>query len=154
MIFKFLDSKLEAVGLLLHQKYLPSIDEISCCSERILQVTLLFDNKHIELISVSSPNISKTRQDCEDFYSKLQDILATVPQDHYIIIMGDLNARTGNDPIPGIKQRFNEDVRNDNGDLLVAFCTQNNLRINNTFYDHALKYKYTCSNSRNSAMTT
>ena len=67
---------------------------------------------------------------------------------HYIIIMGDLNARIGNEPIPGIKQRFNKDIWNDNGGLLVAFCTQNNLRINNTFYDHALKYEYTCRNSR------
>ena len=35
-----------------------------------------------------------------------------------------------------------------NGDLLVEFCIQNNLRINNTFYDHGLKYKYPWSNSR------
>jgi len=136
------------VGLLLHQKFLPNIDKISYTNERILQTTLLVDNKHIELISVYAPDISKSRSECEDFYSALQDTLDTIPHDHHIIIMRDLNARVGNDPIPGIKQRFNEEAQNNNGDLLIAFCTQYNLRINNTFYDHALKYKYTWSNSR------
>jgi exonuclease III len=112
------------VGLLLHQKFLPNIDKISYTSERILQTTLLVDNKHIELISVYAPDISKPRSECEDFYTTLQDTLDTIPQDHHIIIMGDLNARVGNDPIPRIKQRFNEEAQNDNGDLLIAFCTQ------------------------------
>jgi exonuclease III len=130
------------VGLLNYQKFTPNIDKISYTNERILQITLLLVNKHIELISVYAPDISKPRSQYEDFYTKLQDILDTIPQDHHIIIMGDLNARIENDPIPGVKQRFNEDVQNDNGDLLVAFCTQHNLRINNKFYDYALKYKY------------
>ena len=65
------------VRLLIHQKFLPNIDKISYSSKRTLQVTVLFDNKHTELISVYPPNIPKPQQDCEDFYSKLQDILET-----------------------------------------------------------------------------
>lgn len=31
-------------------------------------------------------------------------------------------------------QRFNENVINDNGKMLIAVCAQNELRINNTLY--------------------
>jgi exonuclease III len=99
------------VGLLLHQKFLPNIDKISYISERILQTTLLLDNKHIELISVYAPDISKPRSECEDFYTTLQDTLDTIPQDHYIIIMGDLNARIGNDPIPELNNALTRKLR-------------------------------------------
>lgn len=43
--------------------------------------------------------------------------------------MGDFNSRIGNTPISGIMQRFNEETINDNGDMLIAFCSQNELRI-------------------------
>jgi hypothetical protein len=77
------------VGLLLHQEFIPNIDKISYTNERILQITLLLANKHIELISVYAPDTSKPRLECEDFYTKLQDILDTLPPDHHIIILGD-----------------------------------------------------------------
>jgi len=62
--------------------------------------------------------------------------------------MGDMNARVGNMPIPGVKQRFNETEINDNGDLLINFCYMNSLRINNTFFNHKRNHKITWSYSR------
>ncbi|XP_065172608.1 uncharacterized protein [Atheta coriaria] len=62
--------------------------------------------------------------------------------------MGDMNARIGNTAIKGIKQRFNESDLNDRGEMLIEFCAQNELRINNTFYQHKLQHKITFSNNR------
>lgn len=50
--------------------------------------------------------------------------------------------------MPGIKQRFNEDILNDNGELMINLCTLSEMRINNTFFDHKDQYKYTFTNSR------
>lgn len=60
----------------------------------------------------------------------------------HIIIMGDLNVRIGAQVIPNVKQ-FNEGTENENGELLTDFCCQNNLRINNTFFEHDERYKVT-----------
>lgn len=49
-----------------------------------------------------------------------------------IILMGDLNARIGNQVAPGIVQKYNEETRNDNIDRLLSLCIGNELRINNT----------------------
>ena len=70
-----------------------------------------------------------------------------------MIIAGDLNARIGNDSLAGIKQRFNEPISNDNGDLLIDLCARNNFRINNTFFDHDFKYKYTFLGSQGQKST-
>ena len=53
----------------------------------------------------------------------------------------------GNDVLRGVKQRFNGDVLNYNGELLVNLCASNELRINNTFFDHKPQFKYTFSNT-------
>lgn len=47
--------------------------------------------------------------------------------------MRNLNARVGNNSIQGIKHRFNEDIRKENGESLIAFCVNNELRIIKTF---------------------
>lgn len=63
-----------------------------------------------------------------------------------IIILKGLNARIDNEAISKIKQRFNEEDHNDNGDLLIDFCTYNSLSVNNTFFDHKTQPKYTFEN--------
>jgi hypothetical protein len=64
----------------------------------------------------------------------------STPSKHQIITLDDLNSRVGNDVIPGIKQRFDKNEYNSNGELLVECCTNINLRINNTFSDHKSGY--------------
>jgi len=62
--------------------------------------------------------------------------------------MGDSNARIGNEPFGGTTQRFNDETVNDRGDMLKMFCAANNMRINNTFFDHDMSCKYTWQNTR------
>lgn len=45
------------------------------------------------------------------------------------IILEDFNARVGNLVILGIKQKLNEEELNENGELLIDFCTENEFRI-------------------------
>jgi hypothetical protein len=63
-------------------------------------------------------------------------------------MMGDMNARIGNMPVPGVKQRFNESEMNENGDLLINFCSMNSLRVNNIFFKQKYNHKITWSDSR------
>lgn len=65
-----------------------------------------------------------------------------------MILLGDFNARIGNEVVPGIIQKFTENTLNDNGELIINTCAFNRLRINNVFYDHKPQYKYTLTNTR------
>jgi hypothetical protein len=95
-----------------------------------------------------APDISKPKEQREEFYDELQTVVAQIPQDALLKMMGDMNTRIGNTPVPGVKHRFNEGEINDNGDLLTKFCSMNPLRINNTFFNHKHNHKITWSDSR------
>lgn len=82
------------------------------------------------------------------FYENLQDHLNTIPLRENIVLLGAMNARVDNEAILEVKQRFNESVKNYHGYLLTNFCTLNELRINNTFFNHKPQHKYTWWNSR------
>lgn len=62
--------------------------------------------------------------------------------------MGDLNSKTGNSDVQGIMHSFNEKMINDNGEILIQTCALNELRINNTYFDHKEQQKYTFVNTR------
>jgi len=136
------------VGLLTHKKYANNIEDIEYISERIIQVTLKFPQTKWYLLSLYAPDISKPKEQREEFCEDLQNVIDQIPQDVLLITMGDMNARVGNMPVPGVKQRFNEEEINDNGDLLMNVCSMNSLRINNTFLNHKRNHKITWSDSR------
>ena len=136
------------VGILLHEKYEQCIENIEYVSDRILQASLKINNVITHIISTYAPDIGKPIEDSQNFYQLLQETLDKMGNTDKVIILGDLNARIGQEIIPNIKQKFNEPVINENGELLIDFCASNELRINNTFFPHKHQHKYTFNNSR------
>ena len=63
-------------------------------------------------------------------------MVAQVPKNAFLVTLGDMNARIGSMPVPGVKQLFNESEMDENGDLLTKVSSMNSLRINNTFFKH------------------
>ena len=72
-----------------------------------------------------------------------KNTIQLLPQDEPLIILGDFNTRIGNNAVPGIKQTFNKCILNDNEELMSNLCTFNELRINNTSFDHQDQHKFT-----------
>lgn len=139
----------EGVAILIHNKYKSNIQKCSYVSSRILVVTICTEShQKMNLISVYAPEDNKPRHERERFYEELQDTIESLAPDDMLLVLGDFNARIGTDIIPGVKQRFNEDILNDNGELMINLCSLNELRINNTFFHHRAQYKYTFENSR------
>ncbi|KAF2895380.1 hypothetical protein ILUMI_10792 [Ignelater luminosus] len=86
--------------------------------------------------------IDKERQ---KFYDTFQYLLNTFPTNERTIIVEDLNTRIVDKIIPGIKER---QPRNDKPGRQELLCALNELRINNTFYDHHSQQKVTFANTR------
>lgn len=51
-----------------------------------------------------------------------------------------------------MKQKYNENISNTRGDILVDFYAQNELRINNTFFQHKPQHKFTFCDNRNQSV--
>ncbi|CAF4531784.1 unnamed protein product, partial [Rotaria sp. Silwood2] len=86
---------------------------------------------------------------CDKFYNDLQDTLKDICAKDMIIIMGDLNARVGQDQQKQRQQHvirsgvgpFTVDIENENGSKLIDFCEMNNIIISNTFFKHKLMHQ-------------
>lgn len=136
------------VGILVAEKYEPSINNIHYIDERILVLSLNSESGNINIMSVYAPDSSRKKEETDAFYEKVEAELGRIPSTEKVIILGDLNARVGNKVLPGIMNRFNEEHTNGNGEILIDFCARYSLRINNTFFPHKPQHKITWQNTR------
>lgn len=138
------------VGLLIDKQLNDRILEVQYINERILNITMQLSEKtKYNVISVYAPDSGKPVSEYEEFLNTLQRVIDNLSTNNSIIILGDLNARIGDEVIPHVKQAFNESVRNDQGELLCNFCIANSLRITNTYFPHKQQHKITWCNTRN-----
>ena len=74
----------------------------------------------------------------DEFYAKLQDTVQRVARSDLLIVMGDLNARVGDetDVWEEVLRRHGEEMCNENGKWLLQFSSEHNLLIANTWFPH------------------
>ena len=66
------------------------------------------------------PNAEET--EVEQFYEDLQDLLTS--KKDVLFIIGDWNAKVGNQEIPGVIGKFGLGVQNEAGKRLTEFCQE------------------------------
>ena len=67
-------------------------------------ISVCFQGKpfNITVIQVYAPNSNTEEAEVEQFYEDLQALLELVPKKDVLFILGDWNAKVGNQEIPGI----------------------------------------------------
>ena len=79
----------------------------------------------------------------ERFYEDRQDLLELTPKKDILFIIGDWNAKIGNQETPGVTGEFALGVQNEAGQRLVEFCQENALVIANTLFQQHKRSLYT-----------
>ena len=81
----------------------------------------------------------------ERFYQELDLLLLSVPTEDKLIVMGDFNARVGQDDgvWKGVIGKHGVRKENSNGTLLLSECAKHDLAITNTFFQVPVKKKTT-----------
>ena len=74
----------------------------------------------------------------EEWYDQLQAAVSKVPQHDVLLIMGDMNAKTGSDNTDRERAMGREGcgIINDNGEKFVNLCLNNNCVIGGTIFQH------------------
>ena len=69
-------------------------------------ISVRFQGKpfNITVIEVYAPTSDAEEAEVEWFYEDLQDLLELTPENDVLFIIGDWNAKVGNQEIPGISQ--------------------------------------------------
>ena len=70
---------------------------------------------NITVIQVYAPTTNAEEAEAEWFYEDLQDLLELTPPKDVLFIIGDWNAKVGNEETPGIIHKFGLGVQNEAG---------------------------------------
>ena len=86
------------------------------------------------VIKPYTPNSNAEEAEVEWFYEDLQDLLELTPKNDILFIIGDWNAKVGNQETLGVTGKFGLRVQNEAGQRLIDFCQENALVIANTLF--------------------
>ena len=70
---------------------------------------------NITVIQVYAPSSNTEEAEVERFYKDLEDLLELAPKKDVLFIIGDWNAKVGNQEIPGVTGKFALGVQNEAG---------------------------------------
>ena len=87
-------------------------------------VSVHFQGKpfNITVIQVDALTNNAEEAEVEWFYEDLQDLLELTPKNDILFIIGDWNAKVGNQETPGVTGKFGLGMRNEAGQRLIEFC--------------------------------
>ena len=99
---------------------------------------------NITVIQVYAPTSNAEEAEVEQLYEDLQDLLELTPKKDVLFIIGDWNAKVGNQDTPGVTGKFGLGMQNEAGQRLIEFCQENALVIANTlFQQHKRRLTWT-----------
>ena len=99
----------------------------------------------MSLIVAYAPTDVADEEDKDRFYSSLQSVLDKTPRHDVLLMLGDFNARVGNNNTnrERVMGRHGIGEITDNGERLVGICEENNLIIGGTLFQHKNIHKLT-----------
>ena len=126
----------QGVGILLDKEAKKSLIEWQPVSGRINVARFKTNIRNIVMIQCYAPTEVAEDVKKQEFYGQLSNTLKKEKKKGIIIVGGDLNAKMGqkNEGLELVMGRHGLGERNENGQLLVDFCTSHDLVIGGTIF--------------------
>ena len=131
------------VGILMKNNIAKSMVGFWAISERVIMVKLEAKPFNINIIQVYAPTQDHNEEEIETFYQQIQNAMKYAKSDEIICVMGDLNAKVGNEIHTNVIGKYGLGKRNDRGERLIQFCQQNKLFVTNTWFQQPPRKLYT-----------
>ena len=134
------------VAIIISKKVAQCLDSWRPISDRIIEARFFSRFIKTTVIQVYAPTNEADDEVKDDFYEQLQKIVDEVPRHDMLLVIGDWNAKVGEQQLgeEGIVGRFGMiGERSDNGERFVSFCALNNLAIASTMFPHKEIHRYT-----------
>ena len=89
---------------------------------KVLEFQLQGKPFNITVIQVYAATSNAEEAEVEQFYEYLQDLLELTPKKDVLFIIGDWNAKVGNQETPGVTVKLGLGIQNEAGQRLIEFC--------------------------------
>ena len=131
------------VAIIVNKRVLNAVLGFNLKNNRMISVRLQGKPFNITVIQVYAPTSNVEEAEVQWFYEDLQDLLELTPQKDVLFIIGDWNAKVGNQETPGVTGKFGLGFWNEAGQRLTEFCQENVLVIANTLFQQHKRRLYT-----------
>ena len=135
------------VALLLSRQARDSLIEWEGHGDRILRASFRSSRQrlHMDILMVYAPTNEADEETKEQFYARLTAVIDQIPRRNMVIVMGDLNAKVGddNEGYEAIMGREGLGDMNDNGERFADFCDLQDLVIGGSVFPHKKIHKVT-----------
>jgi exonuclease III len=132
------------VMLMIHKSLQSTIDSYTFWNERIIKVRLKTPRGYLTILGIYAPVDGKEEEN-DQFYKLLQKIIDKVNKSDMVAIMGNFNARIGNNKSKGNTATFGRRTFNNNGVKLGELVLYDDLKIMNIFFQSKDAYTYSWS---------
>ena len=133
----------EGVGLLLSDEMQKNVKEWCEVSSRIMWVRVQLKWEKLVFVSVYGPGSERSEEERVQFWESLNECVSKFGDNVRVVVLGDLNARVGAEPVEDVIGKFGVPGRNESGEELVGMCLERGLVIGNTWFKKKDINKYT-----------
>ena len=133
----------EGVAILLSDWLWETVQRVEFVNSRIMWAKCNVRGKKLVVVGVYAPGMERTEDEREKFWEELNECVSQFGRNENVVIMGDMNAKVGDQEREGVVGKFGVPGRNTNGDMLVGMCVERELLIGNTWFEKKLIHKYT-----------
>ena len=137
----------QGVGLLMGGKVGRSLLEWEPYGPRLLRARFNSNFTKLSVVVCYAPTEEAEEEIKNEFYEQLQAIIENIPAHDMLLVLGDMNARTGSintnrERIMG-KEGLSAYPMNDNGERMCDLCEHNGLVVGGTLFRHKDIHKVT-----------
>ncbi len=133
----------EGVALLVSERMQDCVKEWKEVSARLMWVRMKLGHESWVFVSAYGPGSERSEQEVDEFWSDLSECVGSFRGSDRIVVLGDLNARVGDEVVENIVGRYGVPGRNESGVRLLDICAERELVIGNSMFKKKEVNKYT-----------
>ena len=140
-----------SVGIIISNKFIDLVSEVQRYDDRHMKIEFVAGEIKIHIFSIYAPQTGLSAECKDAFCSSVDEKIAEVPPENYLIVTGDLNGHVGRRKEGHVAHGgHGYGDKNDDGQRILDFAETHNLVIANTWFKkrdtHLITY-YSASNT-------
>ena len=133
----------EGVAMIIKEELWEGVIEYKCVSSRLMWVRMKVSQEKMFVVGVYGPGMERAENERDAFWDSLNECLSGARENERVIVLGDMNAKVGDQERAGVVGRHGVAGVNENGERLIEVCSERRMSVGNTWFEKRPFQKYT-----------
>ena len=133
----------EGVCIIVGEAWKGCVREWKEVSSRLMYVRMKVGVDEYVIVGAYGPGSERTKEERESFWSDLGELVGSFENDEIVCVLGDLNARVGDNKVQGVIGEYGVPGVNESGEWMIDWCMQYEMTVCNTLFNKRDVHKFT-----------